>query len=62
MKKTYIANEIAEELRNSDTWDMELARELCELADMSIEFDAADGDSFESVVFAAAEVLGVEVI
>lgn len=62
MKKTYIANEIAEALRSADTWDMDLARELCELADMSAEFDAADGDSFESIVFAAAETLGVEII
>lgn len=62
MKKTCIASEIAEALRNSDTWDMEFARELCELADMSAEFDAADGDSFESIVFAAAETLGVEII
>lgn len=62
MKKTCIANEIAEALRNSDTWDMEFARELCELADMSAEFDAADGDSFESIVFAAAETFGVEII
>lgn len=62
MKKTCIANEIAEALRNSDIWDMEFARELCELADMNAEFDAADGDSFESIVFAAAETLGVEII
>lgn len=62
MKNTYIANEIAETLRNSDIWDMDSARDLCELADMADEFDAADGDTFESIVFAAAEVLGVEII
>lgn len=41
---------------------MDLARELCELAGMAETFDAADGDTFESVIYAAAEKLGVEVI
>ena len=56
------AIEIAEALRSADIWDMELARELCELAGMAEAFDAADGDTFESVINAAAEKLGVEVI
>lgn len=56
------AIEIAEALRSADTWDMELARELCELAGMAEAFDAADGDTFESVIYTAAEKLGVEVI
>lgn len=56
------AYEIAENLRTSETWDIDLAKELCELAGMSEEWDAADGDTFESVIFAAADKLGVEVI
>lgn len=56
------AIEIAEELRSADTWDMGLARELCELAGMASEFDAADGETFEGVIYAAAEKLGVDVI
>lgn len=62
---TYIterANEIAEIIRNSDTWDMEAIAELCELADMTEEWEEADGDSFESVAYAAAEKLGVEIL
>ena len=62
MKKTCIANEIAEALRSADTWDMDLARELCELAGMAEAFDDADGDNYEGVIYAAAEKLGVEVI
>lgn len=63
--KDYImerAIEIAEALRSADTLDMELACELCELAGMGEVFDAADGDTFEPVIYAAAETLGVEVI
>lgn len=53
---------IAEALRSADTWDMDSARELCELAGMTREFDASDGETFESVIYAAADKLGVEVI
>lgn len=60
--KNIEANKIAEALRSADTWDMDLARELCELAGMAEAFDAADGDTFEGVIYAAAEKLGVEVI
>lgn len=56
------ALKIAEVIRNADTWDMDACRELCELADMAAEWEAADGETFEKVVFAAAEKLGVEII
>ena len=60
--KNIEATKIAEALRSDDNWDMGLARELCALAGMAEEFDAADGESFESVIYAAADKLGVEVI
>lgn len=50
------AYEIAEEIRNSETWDNDLLTELCEAAGMSDEWNAADGETFE-----AAEKLGVEI-
>lgn len=56
------AAKIAEELRSTDTWDMGLARELCEMAGMGEAFDAADGDTFEEIILRAAGKLGVEVI
>ena len=56
------AAEIAEEIRTADTWNDELLAELCELADMTEEWEAADGDTFESVAYAAAEKLGVEIV
>lgn len=55
------AYEIAADIRNSDEWDNDLCTELCEAADMTAEWDAADGESFESVVYAAAKKLGVEI-
>ena len=56
------AQEIANKMRTQDTWDNELCEELCELADMTGEWNEADGETFESVIYAAAEKLGVEVI
>lgn len=42
-------------------WDNDLCAELCEAADMTAEWENADGDTFEAVVYAAAEKLGVEI-
>ena len=62
LKMKYItANEIAENLRSTDTWNAELCAALCEEAGMTAEWEAADGDNFESVVEAAAAKLGVEI-
>ena len=51
----------AKEIKEMGTWDMELLEELCEAADMLEEWNAADGETFESVAFKAAEKLGVEI-
>jgi hypothetical protein len=62
---TYIqerAAEIAKIIRNAETWEEEALSELCELAGMTEEWEAADGETFESVAFAAAKKLGVEII
>lgn len=56
------AEKIAAELREKDTWDPDLCRELCAEAGMEAEWDAADGETFESVVQAAADKLGVEIL
>lgn len=54
MRNTY---EIAADIRNAAEWD----NDLCEAADMTAEWETADGDTFEAVVYAAAEKLGVEI-
>ena len=66
------AIEIAADIRKSDVWDYELCTELCKAADMEEEWEATSasdydwnypdrGPSFEEVVEAAAEKLGVEI-
>ena len=56
------AQELAQEIKANDEWNLDQLKELCELADMSEEWESADGESFESVAFKAAEKLGVEII
>ena len=66
------AIEIAADIRKSDVWDYELCTELCKAADMEEDWEAVSagdydwndsnrGPSFEEVVEAAAEKLGVEI-
>ena len=55
--------ELAAKIRAAKTWvevEGEL-RTLCEAAGLADEYKAADGDSFEAVIYKAAERLGVEV-
>lgn len=54
--------ELAERIRKSDYWIEEDCTALCEAAGLIDEWNASDGDTFEQVIFAAAENLGVEVI
>lgn len=56
------AQEIAQEIRNSDTWNDDLLAELCEAAGMTEEWKNADGETFEAVAYKAAKKLGVEIM
>lgn len=53
------AEDIAEALRSSGEWNLELCEALCDMADMSEEW--CNTEDFESVVYSAAEKLGVEI-
>lgn len=53
---------LVNKIRNSETWEDEDLKALCEAAGMLDAYKAADGESFEAVVFAAAEKLGVEIV
>ena len=53
---------VADRIKNSDTWNDEDCRTLCGFADMEDEWDGADGDTFEDVIYEAADRLGVEII
>jgi hypothetical protein len=52
---------VAYRISMSDEWNPEDCRRLCELAEIEDEWDAADGETFEQVVFKAAELLNVKV-
>ena len=53
---------LAKKIRSSSEWNPDDLRALCDAAGMLDEFEAADGETFESVVYAAADALHVEVI
>lgn len=53
---------LAKKIRMAEEWNLEDLAALCSAADMTEEWEAADGDTFEDVVFSAAEKLGVEII
>ena len=53
--------ELVEKINSSDEWDLSTLAELCKLAGLEEEWNAADGESFEKVAYKAAEILGVEI-
>ena len=55
------AVEVAARIQESNTWDGDACRELCDLAGLADEWDAADGETFEDVIYKAANILGVEI-
>lgn len=46
-------------IAKSDTWNPEDLKKLCEYAGLSRDWDDSDGETFESVVWKAADKLGV---
>ena len=58
---TMTAEETAAAINALDTWDNDLLAHLCDLADMTDEWNAADGETAEDVAYAAAKKLGVEI-
>ena len=55
--------ELAKIIRDSDNWVSveEEVKDLCDRANLLDEYNAADGETFESVIEAAAEKLGVQI-
>lgn len=54
-------NELAKKIADATEWNEEDILELVKRAGLKDEYEAADGDTFESVIYKAAEVLGVEI-
>lgn len=48
--------EMAKKIDNAQEWDMDDCKALCEALDMSDEWEAADGETFEAVVEKAVEI------
>lgn len=61
MKARAEAQKIAARIAACDTWQPEDCAALCSLAGLAEEWSRADGDSFEAVLYRAAEKLGVEI-
>ena len=55
-------SELAKEISDSEVWEPEYLADLAWRAGLWEEWQDADGDTFESVAFKAAEILGVEIL
>lgn len=53
---------LAEKIRESDTWNMDDCAALCAEAGMAKEWEESDGETFETVVHAAADKLGTTLL
>jgi hypothetical protein len=53
--------ELKASFREKDVWSMADCEKLCWLAGMEDEWKRADGESFEAVLYKAANKLGVEI-
>lgn len=55
-------SDLAKKISDSDEWIPEYLADLAWRAGLWEEWEDADGDTFESVAFKAAEILGVEIL
>lgn len=58
MKDKY---EIARAIKNAGEWNPDDCRDLCELAGLETEWEEADSETFEEVLYKAAAILGVDI-
>ena len=52
---------LAAEINEYGYWDEATCKELCKRAGLEVEWEDADGDTFEEVIYHAAEILGVSI-
>ena len=50
---------LVEEINRLDHWELEACKELCKRAGLESDWENADADTFEEVIYHAAEILGV---
>lgn len=53
---------LAKRIRESQEWNLEDIKELISYAGLEDEWNAADADEAESIIYKAADILGVEVL
>lgn len=54
--------ELGEEIRKIQWWDHDLCTELARRAGLETEWENSDDETFEHVLFSAAEILGIELL
>lgn len=54
--------EIARRMQAAEVWNDADCAAICNAAGLGVEYARADGESFESVIFHAADILGVSVM
>ena len=47
------------EINRLNYWELEACKELCKRAKLEAEWEDADANTFEKVIYHAAEILGV---
>lgn len=52
---------LAKEISEYDYWDEIACKELCKRAGLENDWKDADADTFEEVIYHAAEILGVHI-
>lgn len=54
--------ELGEEIRKELYWKLDLCTELARRAGLETEWENSDDETFEHVLFSAAEILGIELL
>ena len=60
--RTLTDQELGEEIRKIQWWDHDLCTELARRAGLETEWENSDDETFEHVLFSAAEILGIELL
>ena len=53
---------LAKRIQHSQEWNLEDIKELISYAGLEDEWDKADAEDVESIIYKAADILGVEVL
>ena len=60
--RTLTDQELGEEIRKIQWWDHDLCTELVRRAGLEKEWKASNDETFEHVLFSAAEILGIDLL